>query len=52
MSPRDKLGREITVSLALKAIALAAMGMLLFGPDDRIRPDTAMMAARLAGTAP
>lgn len=50
--PRTSLGREIVLSLALKVAALAAMGLLLFGPGDRVHPDSAMMAARLAGHGP
>ncbi|MGE5547471.1 MAG: hypothetical protein ACM33T_11275 [Solirubrobacterales bacterium] len=32
------LGVEIGVALALKALALAAIGLILFGPQDRPRP--------------
>lgn len=33
--PRRSLGVEIAVSLTLKALALAAMAVLLFGADAR-----------------
>lgn len=36
--PRRSLGLEVAVSLAVKVVALAAIGLLLFGPGDRVRP--------------
>lgn len=36
--PRRSLALEIAVWLAVKLLALAAMGFLLFGPADRPPP--------------
>ncbi|HLO77100.1 MAG TPA: hypothetical protein VK196_11660 [Magnetospirillum sp.] len=36
--PRRSLAVEIIVSLAVKALALAAMAVLLFGADNRPPP--------------
>ncbi|HTH16421.1 MAG TPA: hypothetical protein VL974_07195 [Magnetospirillum sp.] len=36
--PRRSLAVEIAASLALKALALAAIGLLLFGPDSHPQP--------------
>ncbi len=36
--PRRTLAAEIVASLLLKLLALIAIGLLLFGPDDRPEP--------------
>ncbi|MCR6630612.1 MAG: hypothetical protein NVV74_11490 [Magnetospirillum sp.] len=36
--PRRSLAVEIAVSLVVKAAALAVLGFVLFGPDDRPPP--------------
>ena len=49
-APRRSLKLEIAVSLAAKAVALAAIGLALFGPGDRVRPDTDAMTHRFIGS--
>ncbi|HSV28585.1 MAG TPA: phosphoglycerate mutase [Candidatus Omnitrophota bacterium] len=46
------LKHEITVSLALKLVALIAIGLALFGPDDRVRPTPDAIHRLLAGERP
>lgn len=40
---------ELALSLAVKAVALAAIGALLFGPADRPAVTTATAASHLVG---
>jgi hypothetical protein len=47
--PRRSLGVEITLTLVLKTAALAVIGVLLFGPDDRVRPDRDALAEAIVG---
>lgn len=48
---RRSLGLEIGLSLVVKVAALLAIGLLLFGPDDRIRADAARLDAAIMGAA-
>ncbi len=47
--PRRSLGVEIAVTLAVKAVALAALALFLFGPDDRPRADAQAVGDALVG---
>lgn len=46
------LRTELTWSLAAKAVALAAIGLLLFGPADRPDIDAARAGIHLVGGPP
>lgn len=50
--PRRTLGLEIVLSLAVKAAALLAIAILLFGPHARPPADPASVGAAITGERP
>ena len=46
------LRRELMLALAAKALVLAAIGMLLFGPADRPVVTAALLARNFLGCGP
>lgn len=49
----EGLGRELTIALVLKVVAIAVIFAAFFSPSHRLRPTPADMAAFLtAGSAP
>lgn len=50
--PRTPLARQIALSLAVKVAALIAMGVLLFGPDDRPPQTPAVVGEAVVGGNP
>ncbi|HUX74818.1 MAG TPA: hypothetical protein VMV25_13125 [Steroidobacteraceae bacterium] len=50
-SPQPRTARELLLALTLKALLLAAIYLLFFGPDQRPRSDAAATASALIGRA-